>query len=172
MRANLAWLLALLCAVALACGYQFSQPHLRSLRLLLAAKPIVLSEGKPVFVEGDCFRLALFSQPDGSAQMSTSRRHDGITSNGILTTMNAQDWSALEKGLLPLPGWREKQCDDGEPEGEALYTLLEIETSEGKFVSQWRGLPKPQAEVANLLLGSPAGPPLRQGLTQLGLLFP
>ena len=87
--------------------------------------------------------------------------------NGILTIIPAQEWSALQQVLLPLPGWREKQCDGGEPEGQALYTVLEIETSEGNVVSRWRGLPRAQAEVANALLHSRAGPPLRQALTQL-----
>ncbi|MBS2036823.1 hypothetical protein JST97_17665 [bacterium] len=138
-----------------------------SLRLLLATRPISQSQGQPVFVDGDCFRMGIFARPDGSAQMSSSRRQDGVITNGILTTVPAPEWSALEGSFLSLPGWREKQCDGGEPEGQVLYTLLEIETSEGRFVSQWRGLPRPQADVANLLLSSAVGPPLRQGLAEL-----
>ena len=167
MRANLVWLLALLCAVALFIGYRFPAQRILSLHLLLATKPIARDDGQILFVEGDCFRLDLDPVADGSAHMSTGGRKDGVMSQDNVTTLSAQDWAALEKGLLALPGWRERQADGGEPQGQALYTELKIETTEGKFVSHWRGLPKPQADVANFLLASKAGGPLRQGLSQL-----
>ena len=167
MRVNLAWLCFLFCAVALMIGYSPRSERILSLRLLLAQRPIALSDGQPLFVEGDCFRLALHLTADGSAQMSSSQRRNGLMSQGLLSTWSAPQWSSLERGLWDLPGWREKQCDGGEPEGQVLYTWLEVETQHEKFCSHWRGLPKPQAEVLHFLLKSPAGDSLRQGLAQL-----
>ena len=167
MKANLAWLGLILCVLALAAGYWPRSRGIVSLRLLLAARPIALSDDQPLFVEGDCFQMALHSMSDGSAQMSASQRSQGLMSQEILTRLSAREWTALKQGLWELPGWRERQCDGGEAEGQALYTLLEIETDQGKFRSNWRGLPKAQAEVANLLLKSPAGGPLSRGLAQL-----
>ncbi len=167
MRANLVWLSVLICILALSTGYGPEPQRILSLRLLLATRPIALSGDVPLFVEGDCFRLALHRLANGSVQMSTSQRSNGLMSQGILSTWSAPEWSTLEAGLWKLPGWRERQCDGGEAEGTALYTLLEIETTRGKFRSSWRGLPPAQSQVANLLLQSPAGGPLRRGLAQL-----
>lgn len=174
MRANLIWLVVLLAVVGVAAGfYRFQTPaepqaqHLLSLRLLLCNRPIQMANGQPLFVEGDHFRMALFRQASGTGQMSTSRSSNGTGYPGLLTTISAAEWAEFEKGLLALPGWREKECDGGEPEGQVLYTLLQIKTDQGEFVSSWRGLPKPQAEVANFLLSSRVGGPLGQGLAGL-----
>lgn len=167
MRVNLAWLCFLVCAVALMIGDSPRSERILSLRLLLAQRPIALSDGQPLFAEGDCFRLALHLTADGTAQMSSSQRSNGLMSQGLLSTLSAPQWFYLERGLGDLPGWREKQCDGGEPEGQVLYTWLEVVTQQEKFCSNWRGTPKPQAEVLNFLLKSPAGGPLRQGLAQL-----
>lgn len=173
MRANLIWLVVLLAVVGVA-GFYRSRPqsapqsqHLLSLRLLLCNRPIQMANGQPLFVEGDHFRMALFRQANGTGQMSTSRSSNGTGYPGLLTTISAAEWAEFEKGLLALPGWREKECDGGEPEGQVLYTLLQIKTDQGEFVSSWRGLPKPQAEVANFLLSSRVGGPLGQGLAGL-----
>jgi hypothetical protein len=166
MRANLLWLVALLAAVGVAAGYYRSEPqtqqqHILSLRLLLSNRPLKNSR----LLEGDRFRMDISRQSNGTAQMNTSQTLSG--SAGTVSTISAGDWAEFEKGLLALPGWREKDCDGGEPESQVLYTLLEIETEQGQFVSHWRGLPRPQAEVANFLLASRVGGPLGQGLARL-----
>jgi hypothetical protein len=165
VKSNLLCLVLLLGLVALV-SYRRRPEQILSVRLLLTRQPMSLVEDKPL-VRGDCFRLALHLLPNGSAQMSSSQRVNSQEKQGLLRTLSPIEWSRLERGLAALSGWRTPQCNSDQPEGQVLYTLMEVETSQGQFRSYWRGLPKPQAEVANYLLQSALGSTLRQGLEQL-----
>ena len=167
MRANLAWLLALVCLVGLAAGWLSRGERILCLSLLLSNRPIVLAQGQPLLVEGDCFRLELRAAGEGSVRMITSARYRGVVSEGLSQTIPASQWATLEGQLLALPGWREPKCDGQEPEGQVLYTLLETSTTRGQYRSCWRGLPAAQARVATTLLASPAGGSLARALAQL-----
>ncbi len=179
MKANIATLVVLLCAIAAAMSIsrsQVSEPapkrvaqlRITHLNLLLSTKPIpVTPEGEVIFAEGSTLSIWIDAVDGGGADGRTSFHRDGVMEDEHGFQLSGPEWTALSEELSPLKGWRTKLCDDCAPEAEVLYTLLKLETSEGNFTSSWRGLPEEQRLVADKLLSSPLGDDLRKGMERL-----
>jgi hypothetical protein len=114
---------------------------------------------------GDVVRLELSPTPDmrqgfcleldGSicrGQIGELRMEQHLSPTELEQLMHAVDQPAAFQ-----------DCDSGAPESQVLYTRIQL----GQRVARWRGLPPPQARVAEALLASPIGPTLRQGLTKV-----
>ncbi len=179
MKSNWVALLVLLCAIAAAMSIsrgQVGDPaprkpaefHIKVFDLLLSTKPIsVTPEGEVIFAEGDTFSVSIEDMDDRGAEGIQSFRSKGVIIGENVVSLNFAEWKTLTKDLSLLKGWRTKECDDGAPEAESLYTLLKLQTSEGKFTSSWRGLPEEQRLVADRLMSSPLGPVLQNGMARL-----
>lgn len=179
MKANIATLVVLLCAIAVAMSIGRSQVgdpaprkpaefQLKVMDLVLSTKPILVSpEGEVIFAEGDTFSVSLENMDDRGAEGMQSFRSNGVVIGENVVSLNLPEWKTLTNDLSLLKGWRTIECDDGAPEAEVLYTLLKLQTSEGKFSSSWRGLPEEQRLVADKLMSSPLGPTLSAGMARL-----
>ncbi len=150
MRAG--WLLLALLAWSCGLPLETVQAELRHVRLDLSPTPDLR----------ESFRLELWPDPPGALcegkialGPEVVRLHQRLTQEELAWLVRALD----REGVAAL-----QDGDSGQPESQVLYTRLEVDFQGRTRVSRWRGLPPPQARVAEVLLSSALGPTLRQGL--------
>lgn len=149
---RIGWLVLALLAWSCGLPLETVQAELRHVRLELSPTPDLR----------ESFRLELWPDPPGA--LCEGRIALGSEVVHLHRRLTEEDFAALVRSLDREGVAALEDGDSGEQEDQVLYTRLEVDFQGKTRVSRWRGLPPPQARVADVLLSSALGPTLRQGL--------
>jgi len=153
MRSGLFQFLLLLGCVALLARYAGRTPspqRLERLFLVVSCQPPSASEGGPPKPKGDSMSLEVTQK--GFYFIRTSQGEQGPGFRGYWTPAH---FESLGKLLDQAGVWQLRDGDGGEPEGQVLYTYLEVSDGQRTSRTFWRGLPKAHRRVAEVLLSCP-----------------
>ncbi|GMU57776.1 MAG: hypothetical protein AMXMBFR33_69220 [Candidatus Xenobia bacterium] len=149
---RIGWLLLALLAWSCGLPLETVQAELRHVRLELSPTPDLR----------ESFRLELWPDPPGA--LCEGRIALGSEVVRLHRRLTEEEFAALVRSLDREGAAALEDGDSGAQEDQVLYTRLEVDFQGKTRVSRWRGLPPPQARVADALLSSALGPTLRQGL--------
>lgn len=110
----------------------------------------------------ESFEMLVSQTPGGAHCLATWRLRDD--SRQTAQDLSQAELDALLGALAEAGSLTLEDGDCGDEEDQVLYTRLDLKSGEYARHTQWRGLPPDQARLANVLLASPLGPTLSQGL--------
>lgn len=112
------------------------------------------------FAEG--FEMLVSQTPSGAHCLATWRLRDD--SRQTAQDLTQEELDALLGALAEAGSLTLEDGDCGDEESQVLYTRLDLKSGDYARHTEWRGLPPEQARLASVLLASPLGPTLSQGL--------
>lgn len=153
MRSGLFQFLLLLACVAVMARYAGRGPspqRLERFLLVVSRDPLSASEGKPPKLRGDSLSLEVTERGWYFVRVS-----QGEVGSGFRGYWTPAHFESLGKLLEQAGVWQLRDGDGGEPEGQVLYTYLEVSDGQRTSRTFWRGLPRAHRRVAEVLLTRP-----------------
>lgn len=153
MRSSFFHFLLLLGCVAVLARYAGRWPapqRIQRVLLVVSRGAISGSAGQPIKIGGDSLTLEVTEKC--WVFFRRSKKEDGPLYRGYWTPAH---FESLFRLLEQAGVWQLRDGDGGEPDGQALYTYLEVSDGQRTMRTFWRGPSPPHQRVAEVLLSLP-----------------